>query len=166
MAPEKKTPAKTPAKKPAPQKVVSLTEKQDSKDSYDIYRRFMMRPAKYDGTELVLTIKLLTSENRGGLRADLCKVFGLKAGDAMYTMAYVEEPRKGGPVFGNKKVAVFAQGAAADWLEDMTTDIIIKARVKLSFRMLREVEGRGDNSLVVDNMYARIILLEVLEKGK
>lgn len=156
MAEEKK------ASGAASKKVLDISKKIEGKDDFDIFRRFSMRPAKYNGAEITLPLKILASE-AGALRIQMCQAFGLAPGDTIYAMAIAEERDKKGVVKWGRQIAVFAEGKAADWLEEVRSDCLIKARVRLAFATVREVEGRGNNSLIVDNAFDRVILLEVLD---
>ena len=145
-------------------KIVNIEDEAKVRNDYETFKKFLLRPLKYNGVEVILPLKISAS-TKGSLRCDLCHAFALVPGDTLFATAMVSEraedlnnPQK------SERMSLYAEKAAADWLEDITEDTVIKARVRLAYARLRELAGNKENSLIEENQYTRLILLRLISE--
>ena len=146
------------------EKIVNIKDEVRVRNDYETFKKFLLRPLKYNGTEVILPLKIIAA-SKGSLRCDLCHAFGMVPGDTLFATALVAEraedfnsPQK------TERISLYAEKAAADWLEDITEDAIIKARVRLAYARLRELTGNKDNSIIEENQYSRLLLMRLISE--
>lgn len=127
-------------------------------DDLEILRRFMMRPYKYYGQEIVLDV-LLTPSQTNSIKASMCKGLGLQVGDVSSIKAAYGSA--GGQEAG--EVFVCGDGRMADWIESIREPRRATIKVRLAYCVVAEMKEHDGGVRLNDSMYKRLILLDVIQ---
>lgn len=127
-------------------------------DDLEILRRFMMRPYKYYGQEIVLDV-LLTPSQTTSIKASICKGLGLQVGDVSSIKAAYGSA--GGQETG--EVFVCGDGRMADWIESIREPRRATIKVRLAYCVVAEMKEHDGGVRLNDSMYKRLILLDVIQ---
>lgn len=129
-----------------------------------IFRKFVRRPERYKNQEAILRVRFDGQYGGWRLRDDVYKAFGFEPGVAvflndLYTL--------GTNVDIDESVWVldcFADGEAADWLDDneVTSGTIFEGKFRFAYEMVKDGAGTARTSYAVDAKIANLILLEGL----
>lgn len=126
-------------------------------DDLEILRRFMMRPYKYYGQEIVLDV-LLTPSQTASVKASMCKALGLQVGDVSSIKAAYGNA--GGQEAG--EVFVYGEGKMADWIESVREPRRATIKARLAYCVVAEMKEHDKGVTLNDSMYKRLILLDVI----
>jgi len=128
-------------------------------DDYEILRRFLRRPYKYYGQEVVLDM-YLTPNQTGSVKAALCKGMGLQVGDVSYIAGSAKSPDGN----GSSKIELFAEGEMADWIDDIKEPQTARVKGRLAYCILKEDTKYDSGVILKEFMYTRLILLDVISE--
>lgn len=127
-------------------------------DDLEILRRFLMRPYKYYGQEIVLDV-LLTPSQTNSIKASMCKGLGLQVGDvSSIKAAYgsADEQKSG-------EITLYGDGRMADWIESIREPRRATIKVRLAYCVVAEMKEHDGGVRLNDSMYKRLILLDVIQ---
>lgn len=126
-------------------------------DDLEILRRFLMRPYKYYGQEIVLDV-LLTPSQTTSIKASLCKSLGLQVGDVSSIKAAY------GSADGQKsgEITLYGDGKMADWIESIREPRRATIKARLAYCVVAEMKEHDGGVRLNDSMYKRLILLDVI----
>lgn len=129
-----------------------------------LFRKFVRRPERYKNQEAILRVRFDGQYGGWRLRDDVYKAFGFEPGVAvflndLYTL--------GTNVDIDEDVWMldcFADGAAADWLDDneVTSGTIFEGKFRFAYEMVKDGAGSARTTYAVDAKIANLILLEGL----
>ncbi len=126
-----------------------------------LYSKFIKRPERYKGMEMVLRVRMEGKYGDSRLRREVYNAFDMPFGDALYMndlfvlLSYIDVDREGW------LIDAWADGDAADWLDDneVTTGTTFEAK----FRFAHEIVKNGGQTVsgeVHDIYHAKLIMLE------
>ena len=141
---------------------------EDSLNAYiegaKIFRKFVRRPERYKNQEAILRVRFDGQYGGWRLRDEVYRAFGFEAGVAvflndLYTL--------GTNVDIDETVWMldcFADGEAADWLDDneVTSGTIFEGKFRFAYEMVKDGAGTVRTNYAVDAKIANLILLEGL----
>lgn len=139
-------------------KVVQDRQAAEQMDDLEILRRFLMRPYKYYGQEIVLDV-LLTPSQTNSIKASMCKGLGLQVGDvSSIKAAYgsADEQKSG-------EITLYGEGKMADWIESIREPRRATIKVRLAYCVVAEMKEHDGGVRLNDSMYKRLILLDVIQ---
>lgn len=142
--------------------------KEDDVNAYiegaKLFRKFVRRPERYKNQEAILRVRFDGQYGGWRLRDEIYKAFGFKPGMAvflndLYTL--------GTGVDIDEDVWVldcFADGEAADWLDDneVTSGTIFEGKFKFAYEMVKDGAGSALTTYTVDANIASLVLIEGL----
>lgn len=140
----------------------SLYIKNENIPFTEIYKKFLLRPLKYTGAEGELSIKIDSDLTGCTLKNDILTNFGLKIGDTISNNGYVLDNNKN-DILSKRKIAIYAQGECADWLEKTNVGDIIFAKVKLAFCSFKEITNYDGGTVLKDSSYIGLIIIQGLD---
>lgn len=137
-----------------------LPDHHKDKSSFaETYEKFLLRPAKYNGSEGELYFKIDSGLTGSALKENILKGFGLEIGNSISNYAYVlNDDKLTMPV--DRRISLYADKESADWLEQVHVGDVIRARVKLSFCSFKEVVHYDGGTILRDSSYLGIIIIE------
>ncbi len=124
-------------------------------DFVDIINKFFERPAKYQGFEGILTLKILSEPFGKNIKNELLNAFGLELGNTLYTRASLIDINK-----DEKEIYVYADGKRADWLEKASKGCTIKVKVKTVYGVLKEFYSHDSGRILRDVTYIGLVITE------
>lgn len=141
---------------------------EDSLNAYiegaKLFRKFVRRPERYKNQEAILRVRFDGQYGGWRLRDDVYRAFGFEPGVAvflndLYTL--------GTNVDIDENVWMldcFADGVAADWLDDneVTSGTIFEGKFRFAYEMVKDGAGSARTTYAVDAKIANLILLEGL----
>lgn len=127
----------------------------EAADGLEILRRFIMRPYKYYGQEIILDV-VLTPTQTTLVKASLCRGLGLQAGDVAFIQAAYGPPQYA------DTIDLLGEGEMADWIDSIREPREATVKVRLAYCVLRETVKYDGGVLPRDVSYRRLILLEVI----
>ncbi len=140
----------------------------DSSNAYiegaKIFRKFVRRPERYKNQEAILRVRFDGQYGGWRLRDEVYRAFGFQPGVAVYLN---ELYTLGTNVDIDESVWVldcFADGDAADWLDDneVTSGTIFEGKFRFVYEMVKDGAGTSRTTYAVDAKIANLILLEGL----
>lgn len=140
----------------------------DSSNAYiegaKLFRKFVRRPERYKNQEAILRVRFDGQYGGWRLRDEVYRAFGFEPGVAvflndLYTL--------GTTVDIDESVWVldcFADGEAADWLDDneVTSGTIFEGKFRFAYELVKDGAGTARTTYAVDAKIANLILLEGL----
>lgn len=117
--------------------IISLPPKDeiDDKVEYKRTEKFLLRPVKYHGQKVTISMTMLDDINGWRLKSKIVKAFGLSDDDTSSCEVMIAPPPNIKPAVNeaSRRVDLFLSGDAAEWLvdHDAREGAIIKATVKL-----------------------------------
>lgn len=137
----------------------------DKSSFVETYEKFLLRPAKYNGSEGELFFKIDSELTGSTLKDNILKGFGLEIGNSISNYAYVlNDDKLTMPV--DRRISLYADKESADWLEQVHVGDVIRARVKLSFCSFKEVARYDGGTILKESSYLGIIIIEGLSIGQ
>jgi len=133
-------------------------EKNDSSDFTSVFKKFVLRPIKYYGQEGTLKLKIVSDIVGGTLKEDLVRAFGLTLGDTLRVETEVLDSSL--KAVNTRKVSLYAEQTAADWLMDIEKGSIIEAKVKLSYCIIKETQEYDGGRFLKNSSFIGLILQE------
>lgn len=131
-----------------------------NEDYEDTIRKFVLRPLRYQGIEVELSMKVVSGLKGSNLKDDIVKAFGLELGD---TLSYeVNILGKNGEILVNRKISVYADKGNADWLEKVLPGSIISARIKTAFCAIKELSSWDEGRMLRNTSYLGLIIIKGL----
>lgn len=136
--------------------------KRDVRKEFDeIFKKFIFRPAKYQSQEGVLTFKISDHpKSCSSLKPNVVKALGMTLGDVVSVPVYVLDCENNLPL-SSSCFYLYGEKSCGDWIEGVSPDTIVSAKVRLSYIVTNELERYDDGSIVRDVAYLNLILLEV-----
>lgn len=129
-------------------------------DFADTVKKFILRPAKYQGFEGILTMRVTSELSGSELKDDIVKSFGLELGDTL--SAYIDILSDDGRKINNRRMSVYADGEYADWLEKVSIGSIIKAQVKTAYCCIKEISRWDEGQILKNSSYTGLIITKGL----
>lgn len=123
--------------------------------------KFLLRPAKYQGIEVELTMKVLSEISGSNLKDEIVKSLGLELGDTI--SVDVNVLKKDGTLLSNRRLSIYADGHNADWLETVSPGKIISAKAKTAFCSIKELSSWDEGRILRNTTYLGLIILKGLE---
>lgn len=140
-------------KKAEVQSSKKLKKEIDEKNEYKIIEKFLLRPIKYHGKEVTVTLMTLDDINGWKLKSSIKKAFGLKEDDTASCSTLIIPPEEIEPCVNEttRSVTLYVSGEASDWLieQGVKRGTIIKAKVKLMYAKLSNITEEGTPELIV-----------------
>ena len=126
------------------------------KNDYELIRKALDRPRRYDGVELELTVSFPSYPEK--VEDEVAHVLGLLVGDAV-EYSVITYP-------GNVSFQLFVQQKLADWIEDSWDDIHrVGATCKINgtwiFAMTQHFELQGTSANWVPSTHYGVILEKI-----
>lgn len=139
-------------------KVLPDQQKDDS-SFIQTYEQYLLRPAKFSGSEGELYFKIDSGLTGSTLKENLVKGLGLEVGNSVSCYAYaLNDDKRTMPV--ERRISLYADKENADWLETVHAGNIIRARVKLSFCTFNEITRYDGGTILKASSYLGIIIME------
>ena len=123
-------------------------------------KKFILRPAKYQGFEGILTMRITSELSGSELKDDIVKSFGLELGDTL--SAYIDILSDDGQKINKRRMSVYADGEYADWLEKVSIGSIIKAQVKTVYCCIKEISKWDEGQILKNSSYTGLIITKGL----
>ena len=131
----------------------------DEVDDYKKFQKFLVRPVKYHGTTVILSMKMLDSINGWRLKSRIINAFGLVEGDtgSCEILAISPESMTESVNSVSRNLTLYFSGDIAEWLIDNKAEqgAVIKGKVKLMSARLNNVTNEGGTETI-----AGLVLLE------
>jgi len=122
-------------------------------------KQFWRRPAKYNGYECILNLKIVTEPE--GLLYSLASALDFTVGDSVVaTVAVVDEQEE--QIF-HSTLSLYAQEAEADWLDSANVGDIVRAKVRFSFAGVPAIKEHDAGKLLETSNYRALRLIEGIE---
>lgn len=119
-------------------------------------KRFILRPAKYQGIEGILSMRVKSEIKGSSLKDDIVRAFGLELGNTLSVdVEILEDERK---EINKRTISIYADGACADWLEEVSNGCVIKAQVKTAFCEIRELSSWDGGRILKNSSYKGLIV--------
>lgn len=137
--------------------IVKITDKAESdvlseKEALNRYKKFLLMPNRYHGTEAILMLRVISGFSGWTLRDDLIKSLGLTVGDTIECdTVSVDEETNEMLTSDLRKIDLFADQDNAEWLVNNVTHIgtIIKVHVKFVCKLIKDVRNPSEEILKV-----------------
>ena len=133
--------------------------KNSSSSFLDTYKKYELRPLKYYGETGVLTMKIVGSYTGCTLKPAIVTSLGLTLADTISTTVSVLNEETLKPV-ETKDISIYADQEQADWLIDISKGTIIRAEVKLSHCITKEISQYDGGSMLREVVYTGLLLLQ------
>lgn len=135
----------------------------DGKDAMEIFRKFLLRPIRYDRQEIILPVTILSGISGWRLNDRIITAIGLTVGDTISCdiNAKLSSTNNGQhSVLSDSlnKFSIYAEGIQADWLESVVTHINQTINIRLRLRAVM-VKGLYDSKKDEDTLYACAIVV-------
>ena len=134
-----------------------------TKDNFDeIFKKFVLRPARYTAQEGILNVKIANGNKAGGnLRADVIKGMGLTLGDTICVPVFVINKENNDSLMPDF-IYLYGEKEVGDWIENVLPGTIAEVKVRLDFFVLKEVAKYDGGSILKNSVYTNLVLLEVI----
>ena len=134
-----------------------------TKDNFDeIFKKFVLRPARYNAQEGILNVKIANGNKAGGnLRADVIKGMGLTLGDTICVPVFVINKENNDSLMPDF-IYLYGEKEVGDWIENVLPGTIAEVKVRLDFFVLKEVAKYDGGSILKNSVYTNLVLLEVI----
>ena len=123
--------------------------------------KFLLRPSKYQGIEVTLTMKVLSEIKGSTLKDELVKTLGLELGDTLSVDVNILKNDR--TLLSDRKIAIYADKDNADWLENVSLGNVIRAKVKTAFCSIKELSNWDEGRTLTNNTYLGLVILKGLE---
>ncbi len=132
-------------------------------DFYDIFKKFLFRPAKYKFQEGELTIRI-SDEYRGGanIKVSIQSNLKLDIGDTVCLSVYVIDENTLEDI--SKKMYLYGDKEMGDWLEQAKPGVTAKVRVRLDYVITRDIKRCDNISTLVEDSWPSLVLLDVISE--
>ena len=127
-------------------------------DDYEVLKRFLRRPYKYYGQEVVLNMNL-TPNQTGSVKASLCKGLGLQVGD----VSYIKGTAKSSDEKESIAIELFGEADMAAWIDSIKEPQTAKVKGRLGYCTLIEDTKYDGGVILKEFMYTRLILLDIID---
>ena len=122
-------------------------------EAKQIFRKFVLRPIRYDRKEIVLPVKIISGFSGWRLKEKIVSAIGLTVGDTISCDINVKADTADTESMDMlneslSKFSLYAEGINADWLESTVTHLNQTVEVKLRLRavMINGLNGEKDNA--------------------
>lgn len=122
-------------------------------EAKQIFRKFVLRPIRYDRNEIVLPVKIISGFSGWTLKEKIVSAIGLTVGDTISCDINVKADTADTESMDMlneslSKFSLYAEGINADWLESTVTHLNQTVEVKLRLRavMIKGLNGGNDNA--------------------
>lgn len=135
----------------------------NTKDDFDeIFKKFIIRPAKYNAQEGILNIRI-SDRNKSGanIKPNVIKEMGLTLGDTIGVPVYVINKETNNNLISNY-IYLYGEKEWADWIEKVLPGTIVKVKVRLVFFVTQEINIYDGGSKLNDVVYTNLVLLGVI----
>lgn len=134
----------------------------NSKDDFDqIFKKFIIRPAKYNAQEGILNIKISDLNKSGAyIKPNVIKGMGLTLGDTISVPVFVIDKETNTNLIPDF-IYLYGENEWADWIEKVLPGTIATVKVRLEFFVTQEVVTYNGGSKLDDVMYTNLVLLGV-----
>lgn len=135
--------------------IIPIPEKEeiDDKAEYKKTEKFLLRPVKYHGQKVTISMTMLDDINGWRLKSRIVKAFGLSDDDTSSCEVMIAPPSNIKPSVNeaSRRVDLFLSGDAAEWLidHDAREGAIIKATVKLLSARVSNITPDGTPEIIV-----------------
>jgi len=129
----------------------------EAESHIEIYSKFMIRPKKYVGRMVELSIKIRDKITTANGDPNFARGLGLSIGDIVQTNVAIIDAD--GAEVGY--TWLFADGRQADILENCTVGQILNIRAKLSYVIVDEIRRHDKGIAYLQSAYTNIILVDV-----
>lgn len=133
------------------------SEQKDKLSFEETYQKYLLRPAKYNGSEVELYFRIDSPLTGSTLKENILRGFGLEVGNSLSVYAYALNNDK--LELDERRVSLYADKENADWLEQAHEGDIIRARVKLSFCTFKEVARYDGGTILKESGYLGIVII-------
>lgn len=130
-------------------------------DSEDTIRKFLLRPVRYQGLEIELSMQVISELTGSTLKDDIVKTLGLELGNTLSVDVNVLE--KDGTILTDRKISVYADKENADWLEGVSPGNVIRAKVKTAFCAIKELSSWDEGRILRNTSYLGLIITKGVE---
>ena len=129
-----------------------------------IFRKFVRRPERYKNQETILRVRFDGQYGGWRIRNDIYKAFGFEPGEAIFLNDLYTLGTNVDIDDDVWKVDCFADGEAADWLDDndITSGTIFEGKFRFAYEMVKDSAGTARTMYAFDAKIANLILLEGL----
>lgn len=134
---------------------------EQDEDYENTIRKFLLRPARYQGIELELSMKTLSELSGSSLKDDIVKALGLELGNTL--SVDVNILGKDGEILTDRRISVYADKENADWLENILPGNIIKAKMKTAFCAIKELSSWDEGRTLRNTSYLGLIITKGLD---
>lgn len=137
----------------------------NTKDNFDeIFKKFIIRPAKYNAQEGILNIKITNINKTGAyIKPNVVKEMGLTLGDTISVPVYVINKESNTNLSPNF-IYLYGEKECGDWIENVLPDTIAKVKVRLEYFVSQEIASYDGGSILKDVLYTNLVLLEVINE--
>lgn len=139
--------------------IVKDAEKRPKTPFSETFKKFLLRPAKYNGKEGDLFIKIDSEPSGSIIKDDILAGFNLEIGNTISNYGYVVT-EQGDEFVSAKKISIYADKDCADWLETAIIGNIIHAKVKLVFCCFKETSQYDGGTLLKNSSYYGLKIIE------
>lgn len=138
------------------------TIEQDIQTEFEeVFKKFLFRPAKYQGQEGTLTIKVSNeSKSCAVIKTNVTAALGMKHGDAVSAIVSVLDHKTKLPLH-TEKMRLYGEKECGDWIEDVPAGTVADVKVRLNYIVTPEIERYDGGSMLVNSKYKNLSLLAV-----
>lgn len=149
-------------------------DRSKDKDSYiegaKLFRKFVMRPARYRNTEAALRVRFDGEYGGWRLRDELVRAFGFEPGSVLFMNDVFTLGIKPNVENDTWVVDCIADGEAADWLEDneVESGTIFEGVFRFAYEQVENAAGIRGLSSAVDAYIAKLVLvkgIDIISRG-
>ncbi len=126
-------------------------------DDFEILKRFLRRPYKYYGQEIVLDMRL-TPTQTDTAKPSLCRGLGLQVGD----VSFIKASAKSSDGKESCSINLFGEGEMADWIDSISEPQTVRVKARLAYCTLMETEKHDSGVILKETIYRRLILLDII----
>lgn len=142
---------------------VSKDDIPSGEDAVEIFRKFVLRPIRYDRQEIILPVTISSGFSGWRLNERIISAIGLTIGDTISCDTNARANLGSGAYHSMineslSRFSIYAEGINADWLESAVTHInqTIELRLRLRAVMVRGIVGSNEND---DTLYVCAIVV-------
>lgn len=135
----------------------------NTEDNFDeIFKKFIIRPAKYNAQEGILNIKISDLNKSGAyIKPNVIKEMGLTPGDTISVPVSVIDKETSTKLIPNY-VYLYGEKEWGDWIENVLPGTIAKVKVRLVFFETQEIVTYDGGSKLNDVLYTNLVLIGVV----
>lgn len=135
----------------------------NTEDNFDeIFKKFIIRPAKYNAQEGILNIKISDLNKSGAnIKTNVVKEMGLTFGDTISVPVFVINKETNSDLIPNY-IYLYGEKECADWIEKVLPGTVAEVKVRLEFFVSKEIVTYDGGSILRDVAYTNLVLLEII----